>query len=93
MVAGDYHEGELSQAMSQPVLVADTVSTWLRLGEDRPTLCFAVDRAHARKLADEFEAAGIPTGYVDINTPADERSASASGSARARSRSSATCTA
>ena len=73
VVAGDYHEGQLSEAMSQPVLVADTVSTWLRLGEDRPTLCFAVDRAHARKLADEFEAAGVPTGYVDANTPADER--------------------
>ncbi|MHA6687660.1 DEAD/DEAH box helicase [Mesorhizobium sp. A556] len=72
-VAGDYHEGQLSVAMSQPVLIADTVSTWLRLGEDRPTLCFAVDRAHARKLADQFEAAGVPTGYVDMDTPSDER--------------------
>ena len=73
IVAGDFHEGQLAEAMSQPGLVADTVTTWLRLGEDRPTLCFAVDRAHARKLADEFEAAGIPTGYVDALTPADER--------------------
>jgi len=72
-VAGDYHEGDLSGTMSQPVLVADTVSTWLRLGEDRPTLCFAVDRAHARKLANEFEAAGVPTAYVDKDTPIDER--------------------
>jgi len=72
-VAGDYHEGDLGETMSQPVLVADTVSTWLRLGEDRPTLCFAVDRAHARKLADQFEDAGVPTGYVDMDTPADER--------------------
>ena len=38
VVAGDYHEGQLSETMQQPVLVADTVSTWLRLGEDRPTL-------------------------------------------------------
>lgn len=74
-VAGDYHEGELSEAMSNPVLIADTVSTWLQLGEDRPTLCFAVDRAHARKLSDEFEAAGVPTGYVDMNTPPEERAA------------------
>lgn len=72
-VAGDYHEGDLGVAMNKPVLVADTVSTWLRLGEDRPTLCFAVDRAHARKLADAFEAAGVPAGYVDMDTPADER--------------------
>jgi DNA repair protein RadD len=72
-VAGDYHEGQLSEAMSQPVLIADTVLTWLRLGENRPTLCFAVDRAHARRIADEFEAAGVPTGYVDAKTPRDER--------------------
>lgn len=73
-VAGDYHEGELAEAMSEPVLIADAVSTWLKLGEDRPTLCFGVDRAHARKLADQFEAAGVPTGYIDMDTPNDERS-------------------
>lgn len=72
-VAGDYHEGQLSERMQQPTLIADTVATWLKLGEDRPTLCFAVDRAHARRLADEFEAAGVPTGYVDMDTPRDER--------------------
>ena len=72
-VAGDYHEGDLSEAMSQPVLVADVVSTWLSLGEDRPTLCFAVDRAHARKLSDQFEAAGVPAAYVDMDTPPEER--------------------
>lgn len=73
IIAGDFDEAQLSEAMSQPKLVADAVATWLRLGEDRPTLCFAVDRAHARKLADEFEAAGVPTGYVDALTPAEER--------------------
>ena len=72
-MAGDYHEGQLSEAMSKPVLVADIVSTWLRLGEDRPTLCFCVDRAHARRVADQFEVAGVPTAYVDAKTPLDER--------------------
>jgi superfamily II DNA or RNA helicase len=72
-VAGDYHEGQLAEAMNQPILVGDIVQTWLRLGENRPTLCFAVDRAHARRIADQFEAAGVPTGYVDANTPPDER--------------------
>lgn len=74
-VAGDYHEGQLAEAMSTKVLIADTVATWLQLGENRPTLVFAVDRAHARKLANEFEAAGVPTGYVDMDTPREEREA------------------
>jgi superfamily II DNA or RNA helicase len=74
-VAGDYHEGELSAAMQQGLLVADTVTTWQRLGENRPTLCYAVDRAHAMKLKQQFEAAGIPCGYQDHTTKDAERAA------------------
>lgn len=70
-VAGDFHEGDLSEAMSP--LVADVVETWLRRGENRSTLCFAVDRAHAKHLQARFEAAGVSTGYVDAYTDAFER--------------------
>jgi superfamily II DNA or RNA helicase len=61
--------------MGQSRIVADVVGTWLKLAERRPTLCFAVDRAHARTLQDSFEAAGVATGYVDANTPKAEREA------------------
>jgi superfamily II DNA or RNA helicase len=73
IVAGDYHEGQLSEAMNKSPLVADVVETWLRRGEGRPTLCFGVDRAHAKALQQRFEAAGIPAGYQDAYTPKDER--------------------
>lgn len=74
-VAGDYHEGDLSEAMDRPALTADVVETWRRLGEDRPTLVFAVDRAHARHLAAQFEEAGIGTAYIDAYTEMEEREA------------------
>jgi len=67
-VAGDYHEGQLSAAMSQSGLVADVVQTWLRLGEGRPTLCYGVDRVHAKHLQTQFLAAGVPCGYQDAYT-------------------------
>ena len=72
-VAGDFHEGELSEAMQKPALVADVVTTWKRLGENRSTLVFAVDRAHARRLQQEFESAGIATAYIDAFTESAER--------------------
>lgn len=72
-VAGDYHEGDLGEAMNRPPLVADLVETWLRRGEQRSTLCFAVDRAHAKHLQVKFEEAGVPTGYVDAYTEPGER--------------------
>lgn len=72
-VAGDYHEGQLSKRMQQKELVADIVSTWLMRGGNQPTLCFCVDRAHARAVAEQFDKAGVPTAYVDANTSREER--------------------
>ncbi len=71
-VGDDYDKAQLSAVMSESGLVADVVENWRQHGEDRPTLCFAVDRAHAKRLQAEFAAAGIPTDYVDCNTPPDE---------------------
>jgi superfamily II DNA or RNA helicase len=73
VVAGDYHEGDLHQAMSPVSITADVVASWKQHADGRPTICFAVNRAHARQLCDEFEAAGIPSGYMDCDTPLMER--------------------
>lgn len=72
-VAGDYHEGQLSEAMNKSTLVADVVDTWIRRAENRPTLVFGVDRVHAKHLQERFLAAGVPTGYQDAFTPKDKR--------------------
>lgn len=72
-VAGDFHEGDLSRVMSDKVLVADVVTTWLAKGEGRPTLCFAVDRTHAKTLQQQFQDRGVACGYLDGESPADER--------------------
>ena len=74
-VAGDYHEGDLAATMSQKFLVADIVQTWLSKAKGLPTLCFAVNRDHARNLQEQFEAAGVKTAYQDANTKMDERAA------------------
>lgn len=72
---GDYAEDQLSKAMSKPKLVADVVQTWLEKGEDRPTLCFCVDRAHAKHVQQRFLAAGVSCGYVDCKSTPEERAA------------------
>ena len=72
-VAGDYRDDDLSKAMDKSALVADVVTTWLERGKGRPTLCFAVDRAHAKHLQQKFIEAGVTAGYIDAYTPATER--------------------
>lgn len=72
-VAGDYHEGQLSTEMRKAPLVADAVDTWLNNARGRPTMVFAVDRAHADALFERYSAAGVFTAYIDGNTPLKER--------------------
>jgi len=72
-IAGDFREDDLSKAMDRAPLIADVVDTWIDRARDRPTLCFAVDRAHAKHLQQKFIDAGVASGYIDAYTKADER--------------------
>lgn len=72
-VAGDYHQGELSEACNKPQLVGDVIKTWLERGENRPTLCYGVDCAHAQHLQSRFVEAGVIAGYIDAYTERPDR--------------------
>lgn len=72
-IGGDYHEGQLGEVMGDGRLVADVVDTWLRRAERRPTLVFAVNRAHARQLEEQFATAGVAMGYCDAHIDLIER--------------------
>jgi DNA repair protein RadD len=69
----DFAEGELSEAMQKGSLTGDIISTWLLRGENRPTLCFGVDCAHAMALHREFERQGIASAFQEGGTPSGER--------------------
>lgn len=65
---GDYQEAGSAEKMTERKLVASIVETWLEKGENRPTLAFGVNRAHAGAMMAEFERAGIASGYCDAFT-------------------------
>lgn len=73
IVAGEYHEGQLADATDKGELVADIVSTWQRLGEDRQTLAFAVNIAHSKHICEQFKAAGIAAEHIDAHTDQMQR--------------------
>ena len=70
----DYRENELGTAMNQKELIGDIVRTWQERGEDRPTLCFAVNIAHSKSIRDDFIAAGVNAAHIDAYTDATDRS-------------------
>ena len=73
VVAGDFDQGELAVAMDRPVLVGDIIETWLKLGENRPTFCFCVNRDHAKHMTERFLEVGVPAEYMDGRTPMESR--------------------
>lgn len=70
---GDWVQSDLEERVRKPKLIADIVETWKQLGENRPTVAFCVSQAHADQIATEFRQAGIPSGYMDCDTPVGER--------------------
>lgn len=73
IVRGEYAENALSELMGDAQLVGSVVETWLAKGQNRPTLVFGVNRAHAQAMAGKFERAGIASAYVDAFTDRIER--------------------
>jgi DNA repair protein RadD len=74
-VAGDYHERQLADRMDRAKLVGDIVTHWLKYGERRKTVAFAVNVAHSLHIRDEFIKAGVRCEHLDGETPKDERDA------------------
>ena len=77
-IAGDYHEGELADAMDKARLVGDIVTHWHKFSERRKTVAFAVSVAHSVHLRDEFINSGVRAEHIDANTPKPERDATLS---------------
>lgn len=74
-VLGDYEAKGLGEAMDKGHLVADIVSTWLERGEGRSTICFAVNRVHAKHIEMQFKEAGVAVEYMDAFTDLEDRTA------------------
>ena len=72
---GDYDEGQLAEVMDRPRLVGDIVRNWQRLASGRKTAVFAASVEHAKHIAAEFWAAGVPAATLVGATPRAEREA------------------
>lgn len=70
---GDYATTALEERFSKPEIVGDAVSAYQRFANGKRLVGYCYSRAHAAMMVAAFKAAGIPTGYVDGETPDDER--------------------
>jgi DNA repair protein RadD len=71
----DYVQDQLEKKMDTAQLTGDIVSHWKKLGENRPTICFAVTVRHSRHIVQSFMESGIQALHLDAQSSDYEREA------------------
>ena len=75
VVAGDYNEKELGEAVDKAGLIGDIVSHWFKLANNTPTVVFATNIAHSKHIVEQFQAAGVTAEHIDCYTSDTDRQA------------------
>lgn len=70
---GDWQDDAIAEYMGEATIVGGVIEKWLQLGENRQTLVFGANRAHAHLLCDQFKQNGVNAEYVDGKTEKEER--------------------
>lgn len=71
--AGDFNQKQLYQACAAPGIIGDIVEHYKKFAVEKPAICFCVNTAHAKQMAEKFETEGIPAGYSDADTSIERR--------------------
>lgn len=69
----DFNQDQVAAVMAKRGIVGNIVQQWLHKAKGLPTVCHAVNRAHAEDIAAKFRAAGIEALAIDANTPDAQR--------------------
>jgi DNA repair protein RadD len=59
-VAGDYDNDALADLMDKPRITGSAIEQWRKICPGVPAVAWCVNVAHAKHVAEEFNAAGIP---------------------------------
>ena len=70
---GDYVVKELEEKTNKAKLNGDIVENWLKLGENRKTIVFAVNVRHSIAVCEAFNNQGIPAEHLEARSTDEER--------------------
>ena len=73
IVAGDYDEKQLGDAVDKPELIGDIVLHWKRLANNKPTVVFATNILHSQHITSQFKAIGVSAEHIDCYTSDEDR--------------------
>lgn len=70
---GDFKERDLFDRAKDSKIVGNIISTWRKLGDNRPTMMFCVNKEHSMLMTGAFNLEGISAFHIDESTTATER--------------------
>lgn len=70
---GEFAVGSLTENFDKPSIIGDAVATYKKYAMGLRHIGYCFSREHGRHMRDTFSANGIPAGYIDGDTPDDER--------------------
>lgn len=70
---GDFITSEVEAKVDRPKLLGDIIKHWRQHAAGELTVAFAPSLAFSQYMADQFNAAGIPSAHLDGNTDKAER--------------------
>jgi len=73
MIAGDYNERQLGEAVDKTELIGDIVAHWFKIAAGTPTVVFATNIAHSKHIVEQFRNAGVTAEHLDCYATEDER--------------------
>jgi superfamily II DNA or RNA helicase len=77
--AGDFNKKQLESVVTQVGIVGNIVEDWIKYGDKRPTVCFAVSVEHSKQLSQAFQDKGFSSVHCDANSDDKERKAAKDG--------------
>lgn len=73
LVAGEFHQEQLSEKNYKNRIIGEIVDNWLKFADHRPTLLFAINIKHSKRIAKEFNDRGIAARHIDADSTDEER--------------------
>jgi DNA repair protein RadD len=72
-IGGDYDNGALADVMDKPVITGSAIAEYRRICPGVPAVAWCASVAHARHVAEEFNASGIPAVAISGDNNSEER--------------------
>jgi len=72
-VGGDYDSDALAKVMDKPKITGNAIEHWRKICPGVPAVAWCANVAHAKHVADEFNAAGIPALALSGDSTPDDR--------------------